>query len=234
MKLSALHHSNSPSALVAVVLGVLILTTQVPAAQPTAAQTCSSGRATVLAAGSADFADICAGVDAALAFLARHSVTPAEPISIEVIRSIPTEAGPTAAGCYMEQRKRVYVVPYTTFKKSRTWFGVPISRQIYRALAAHETAHAVGACNFKITNPTIQAKEYLAYVTMFSVMPADLRREALKKTKTEGFSTMDRFTPLLYGFDPMRFGAEAYRHFASAQSQTAIIQGVLSGALLQD
>lgn len=208
--------------------------TQVQAAQPVAVQTCPSGSATVYAAGSADFADICAGVDAALGFLARYSVSPTEPVSIEVTRSIPVEAGPTAAGCFIEQRRRIYVVPYSTFKGNRTWFGVPISRDIYRSLASHEAAHAVGACNFKVPNPTIQAKEYLAYVTMFSVMPTELRREALRKTKTEGFSTMDRFTPLLYGFNPMRFGAEAYRHFSSASDQTAIIQGVLGGTLLQD
>jgi hypothetical protein len=69
---------------------------------------------------------------------------------------------------------------------------------------------------------------------MFSVMPTQLRQQALRKVKTEGFSTLDRFTPLLYSFDPMRFGAEAYRHFAAATDQTAIIQGLLVGTVLQD
>jgi hypothetical protein len=166
--------------------------------------------------------------------LATHGVTATEPVALEVTTRIPQEAGPTAAGCYIEQRRKVYVVPYSTFRKSKSWFNVPIDRRLYRSLAAHETAHAVGACNFKVPNPTIQAKEYLAYVAMFSVMPAGLRSQALRRTKTQGFESLDRFTPLLYSFDPMRFGAEAYRHFDQAPDQTALIRDLLAGRVLQD
>ncbi len=108
------------------------------------------------------------------------------------------------------------------------------STACYRALATHEAAHAVGACNFTVPNPTIQAKEYLAYVTMFSVMPAELRSQALKNTRTQGLQSLDRFTPLLYSFDPMRFGAEAYRHFSATPEQTAIVRDLLAGKVLRD
>lgn len=195
---------------------------------------CAGQVATVSGASPADFSDICTGVAAALEFLSRYGVNPTEAVAINVSKDIPQEAGPTAAGCYIEQRRQVYVVPYSTFRKSKTWFGVSINRELYRALAAHEAAHAVAACNFKIPNPTIQAKEYLAYVTMFSAMPKELRSQALRKVKTEGFTTLDRFTPLLYSFDPMRFGAEAYRNFVASTDQTAIIQGLLDGTKLQD
>jgi hypothetical protein len=195
---------------------------------------CPGGAATVQGASATDLADICAGVGASLGFLAVHGVTPTEAVSIVVTPSIPKEAGPTAAGCYIEQRRTVYVVPYSSFRKSKSWFNVPVDRQLYRALAAHETAHAVGACNFKVPNPTIQAKEYLAYVAMFSVMPAALRSRALRSTKTEGFESLDRFTPLLYSFDPMRFGAEAYRHFSAVPDQTKVIRSLLAGEVLLD
>jgi hypothetical protein len=208
-------------------------------AQPAAvadadAATCPGGTATVLGASPADLSDVCAGVISTLGFLATHGVTPTEPIVLEVTTRIPQEAGPTAAGCYIEERRRVYLVPYSSFRKNRSWFNVPIDRRLYRALAAHEAAHAVGACSFRVPNPTIQAKEYLAYVTMFSVMPAELRAQALRSTKTQGFESLDRFTPLLYSFDPMRFGAEAYRHFAAVPDQTALIRDVLAGKVLRD
>jgi hypothetical protein len=206
-------------------------------AQPTTAaeiKTCAGGVATVSGASPADLSDVCTGAAAAIEFLSHYGVKPAEAVAIKVSTDIPQEAGPTAAGCYIEQRRQVYVVPYSTFRKSKTWFGVAINRELFRALATHEAAHAVGACNFKIPNPTIQAKEYLAYVAMFSAMPAELRSHALRKVKTEGFATLDRFTALLYSFDPMRFGAEAYRHFAASTDQTAIIQGLLAGTILQD
>ncbi len=198
------------------------------------AVTCPGVAATVLGANASDLSDVCGGAASTLAFLATHGVTPTEPVTFEVTKRIPGEAGPTAAGCYIEERRRVYLVPYTTFRKNKSWFNVPIDRRLYRALAAHEAAHAVGACNFKVPNPTIQAKEYLAYVAMFSVMPAELRIQALRSTKTQGFDSLDRFTPLLYSFDPMRFGAEAYRHFSKVSDQTALIRDLLAGRVLRD
>jgi hypothetical protein len=195
---------------------------------------CPHGGAVVVGADAADFADICSGAADSLEFLARHGVRPTEPVSIEVTRSIPEEAGPTAAGCYIEQKRRVFLVPYNAFVANETWFGVAIDRETYRTLAAHEAAHAVAACNFRIPRPTIQAKEYLAYVVMFSVMSTERRSQALRSTRTEGFTSLDRFTPLLYMFDPMRFGAEAYRHFTSVADQTALVQDVLAGKVLLD
>lgn len=195
---------------------------------------CPGEAAAVSGANDADLADICQGVADALTFLAKHGVRPTEPVSIEVTPAIPAEAGPTAAGCYIEQRRRVYLVPYGVFRQYKDWFGVGIDRAVYRSLAAHEAAHAVTACNFRIPNPTIQAKEYLAYVTMFSAMPAALRQRALHATPTEGFDSLDRFKPMLYLFDPMRFGAEAYRHFSTAADPSALIQSILSGQALTD
>ena len=193
---------------------------------------CPNADTTVAGAIDADFADICVGVARALKFLSHHEVHPIETVSVEVTRRIPPEAGPTAAGCYIERKRRVFVVPYSAFRRNKTWFGLAINREIYRSLAAHEAAHAVASCHFRVPKPTIQAQEYLAYVAMFASMPSDLRTRALRATPTEGFTSLDRFTPLLYMFDPMRFGAEAYRHFSSVADQTAFIQDVLAGKAL--
>lgn len=195
---------------------------------------CPGAIAAVVGANPSDLMNVCAGVAASLGFLANHGVNPTEPVSIEVTTRMPQEAGPTAAGCCIEKRRRVYILPYKEFRKNKTWFKLPINPGLYRALAAHEAAHAVGACNFKVPNPTIQAKEYLAYVTMLSVMPDELRIQVLRNTKTQGFESLDRFTPLLYSFDPMRFGAEACRHFSQIQDQTSHIHDVLSGKVLRD
>ncbi len=219
-------------------LSLLVLAgASVRAADDTAAspQVCPGETAMVTGAEAAsDLADICAGVQSALGFLAVHGLRPTEPVAIEVTARMPEEAGPTAAGCYIEQKRRVYLVPYAVFRRNKTWFGVTITREIYRTLAAHEAAHAVAACHFRVPRPTIQAKEYIAYVAMFSSMSAELRAQALRATPTEGFDSLDRFTPLLYMFDPMRFGAEAYRHFSGAAAPTALLQDILAGRALTD
>ncbi len=181
-----------------------------------------------------DFGDICQGVSSALAFFAVHGLSVAEGLSITVTRELPSEAGATAAGCFLEKQRKIYVVPFAEFRKNTSWFGVPIDRALYRSLATHEAAHAIASCNFSIPNPTIQAKEYVAYVAMFSSMPAALRQKALAGIPAERFDSFDRFTPLLYMFDPMRFGAGAYRHFSALPEPSSVIRAVLTGKALSD
>jgi hypothetical protein len=65
------------------------------------------------------------------------------------------------------------------------------------------------ACAFAIANPTIQAKEYLAYVAMLSTMPAALRARVLKAYQDAAFADDDRITGLYDMFDPMAFGVAA-------------------------
>jgi hypothetical protein len=203
-------------------------------AEASVTRPCPDGAAVVSGAGAQDFADICQGVASALSFFSTHGVPAPEPLTIEVTQRLPAEAGDTAAGCYLESQRTVYVVPYASFLTNKTWFGVKIDRAMYRALASHEAAHAVAACRFLIPHPTIQAKEYLAYVAMFSTMPPALRARALKGVPAETFSSFDRFTPMLYMFDPMRFGVSAYRHFSAEPNPTPVIRSVLSGQALTD
>jgi hypothetical protein len=65
-------------------------------------------------------------------------------------------------------------------------------------------------------------------------MPVSMREKALAGLRGEAFDSFDRFTPLLYMFDPMRFGAGAYRHFSSLTGPTSVVQAVLSGQALSD
>lgn len=206
-----------------------------PASAPAVAESpCPDSPARVAAAVAADRLDACAGAADAIAFFAGLGLAPTEPPSIEVTAAVPREAGPTAAGCFIEQRRRIYMLPYREFLKRRTWFGVRIDRRMYRSLAAHEAAHALAACHFAIPRPTIQAKEYIAYVAMFDAMDAGLRAAALRATPGSGFASEERITPLLYMFDPMRFGAEAYRHFLQPEVGLPFVKKVLAGEVLLD
>jgi hypothetical protein len=204
------------------------------ASEPASPQACPAAPVEVAAVDDQDRRDACAGAQASLAFLAKHGVQPTEPVVLEITRQLPPEAGPTAVGCFLEDRNRVFMLPYAEFRRQKTWFGVPIDRELYRALAAHETAHAVAACHFKVPRPTIQAKEYVAYVAMFASMAPELRRRALAAVPGEGFASAERATELLYMFDPMRFGAEAYRHYMKAGNGPAFLRAVLDGRELSE
>ena len=49
-----------------------------------------------------------------------------------------------------------------------------------------------------------------------------------------GFDSEARITPLLYLFDPMRFGAESYRHFRKEGNGEAFVRKILAGGALRD
>jgi len=104
---------------------------------------CPGSDVRVIAADTRDFRDACHGAQAAIAFFSAYGLQPTEPLVLEITPALPEEAGATAVGCYLEQGKRVFMLPYAEFSRQKRWFNLPISRDIYRALAAHEVAHAL-------------------------------------------------------------------------------------------
>ena len=59
-------------------------------------------------------------------------------------------------------------------------------------------------------------------------------REYSRHPPGPGFKNPDRLTALLYMFEPMRFGVEAYRHHLSADYGGSYLQKVLDGKALVD
>ena len=195
---------------------------------------CETRGVKVVASLAQDAADACRGAKDAMDFFnAEHLKTDIQ-VEIHVQDSLPPELSPNAAGCFIQADKKILMRPYASFRKNKTWFDVPIDRRLYRSLAAHEVGHALGSCNFAIPNPSIQAKEYVAYITMFATMDAALRARILKASHGPGFKNPDRLTALLYMFEPMRFGVEAYRHHLSADYGGSYLQKVLDGKALVD
>lgn len=208
----------------------------VAAAPPAPACVAAPVRIDARAAPAADAADACTGARAAIDFLARHGATTNEPIGIAIVDTLPDIVGATAAGCFVPSERRVYLLSYAAFRaKHKDWFGLPIDRHLYRSLAAHEVAHALMSCSRAgPPPPTIQATEYVAYVTMFATMDDARRRRALANLPGSGFADASRITPIVYLFDPMRFGAEAYRHYLRHADGAAFLRAVLAGAALAD
>lgn len=196
--------------------------------------TCAAPQVRVLGASPIELTDVCEGAGVALAFLRAKGLSVEAVLTIEVTRKLPDVVAPTAAGCFLAERNRVYLLTYGQFKKQRTWFGMPINRTLYRSLATHEAAHALAACNFAMTKPSIQATEYIAYVTMFSTMQPAVRVRALRSVPGTGFSHADRISAIAYLFDPVRFGAEAYRHFTSLPESDVFLKRIVAGEVLAE
>ncbi|HSD42208.1 MAG TPA: DUF6639 family protein [Burkholderiales bacterium] len=196
---------------------------------------CAAPRNTVaLSSSRQDALDACQGAQAAVAFLGSQGFQVGDRIKIEVVRTLPEGAGPAAAGCFVQSGTRVLVLTYDKFKARRTWFTVPVDRRLYQSVATHEVAHALASCNFRIPAPSIQAKEYIAFVAMFATMSDSHRRKILEAFPGEGFEDESRMSAIVYMFDPPRFGVEAYRHYLRPENGPAFLRAILSGSALVD
>jgi hypothetical protein len=203
--------------------------------QPAGAATaCAQAPVQVQAPDPADAATACEGAGDAVAFFRSLGLKVSEGLHIEVRRDLPEAVSRSAAGCFLEPGNRVLLVPYAAFRRHKDWFRVPVDRRMYRSLAAHEVAHALAACNFRVARPTIQAKEYVAYVAMLATMEAATRARILQAYPEPAFDSADRLTPLLHAFDPMRFGVQSYRHFAQPGNGAAFLAAVFAGTALTD
>jgi len=147
---------------------------------------------------------------------------------------LPAVVSPSAAGCYLESERRVLVLVYSEFRKFKTWFGIPIGRSSYRSLVSHEVAHLVAHHNFKISEPSIQAKEYIAYVSQFSTMESVLRKKVLSQFPCEAFEGDWQMATTIYMFDCMGFGVRAYQHFLKLGNGRDYLQAILNGKALTE
>jgi hypothetical protein len=180
----------------------------------------------------ADALIACEGARDAIGFLASQGLVVSIDITIELLDRLPTVVSPSAAGCYLESERRALTLVYSQFRKFNTWFGIPIDRSLYRSIVSHEVAHLVAGYNFRIPKPSIQAKEYIAYITQFSTMEPVLRELVLARFPIEGFEGDWQMKSTIYMLDCMYFGVRAYRHFLKPGNGCDYLHKVLTGKAL--
>lgn len=175
-----------------------------------------------------------AGADDATGFLGANGFDVSLDLSIDVVPSLPPAARASAAGCYLRVERRIVILTFSKFQSCETWFHVPIDAALYRSLVSHEVAHAIAAYNFKVVNPSIQADEYVAYVTMLATMAPALRERVLSQFPGHGFEDEQQMSSTIYLVDPMRFGVQAYRHFLRRANGREYLHAILTGKVLRE
>jgi hypothetical protein len=193
---------------------------------------CSALNVVVRSPDPADALIACEGARDAMGFLAVQGLDVTNDIAIELLTILPAVVSGSAAGCCLESEKRVLILVYSEFKKFKTWFGIQIDAGLYRTLVSHEVAHVVAACNFKIPAPSIQAKEYIAYITQFSIMEPLQRERVLSQYPCEAFEGDWEMNTTIYMFDCMGFGVRAYRHFLKLSNGHDYLHAILNGKAL--
>jgi hypothetical protein len=193
---------------------------------------CSAHNVVVRSPGLADALIACEGARDAIGFLAVQGLDVTGDIAIELLTRLPAVVTGSAAGCCLEFEHRALILVYSEFKKFKTWFGIPIDAGLYRSLVSHEVAHVVAACNFKIPAPSIQAKEYIAYVTQLETMEPALRKQIMSNFKCKAFKGDWQMSSTIYMFDCMDFGVRAYLHFQNLANRREYLQSILNGKAL--
>lgn len=187
----------------------------------------------VQATDAVDAADACRGADRAAAFLVDHGMAVPPGLRVELVDSLPSDLRADAAGCYLRGPGRTMVLVYAAFAPRRTWYGVPVDRRLYSAVVAHEMAHAIVACAPGAAVLAGPAHEYVAYVAMFAAMDPDLREQALAAYPGDGFRDSTQINPFVYGFDPMMFGAQAWRHFRKQPDPKQFLRDMAEGRVVE-
>lgn len=195
---------------------------------------CGSQKTTIVAADGSDVALACEGAAAAISFLKAQGLDVDTEINIEIVPTVTEDGTCEAAGYFYASEGKILVLNYTEFRKFEQWLRVPISDSIYKGLVAHEVAHLIAMHNFEVPKPTIQAQEYVAYVTTLATLEPDLRELIFLQFTGDGYETEQQMNTTVYLCNPMRFGVEAYRHFVKKGSKENYFNAILAGRALAD
>jgi hypothetical protein len=178
---------------------------------------------------------VCDGAEAAVKFLRDAGFGVGEPITIEIVDRLPNEVVGHAVACYVDPEHRVYLLPPSRTGGLGRASVSSVDQFPYGSRVAHEVAHAIAAMNFDVSRPTMQAHEYIAYVTMFATMSTEVRSQVLGMLPGRGFETADQINATLFLLAPTWFGAEAFRHYRSlGDDGPGFLQRILKGQVLQN
>lgn len=191
-------------------------------------------RVTVLAPAPDDVDTACDGAHRALAFLARLGLDGPETVTVEIVPAMPGELAGKALGCYVPATKRILILSYAAFEAGGGWFRMPASRELYRAVAAHEVGHAVVGCQSEPRPLPVAAHEYVAYVVLFATMDPPLRAAILARFPGTGFRTSGQISDVAHVVNPNQFGVDAWRHFQRVADRERWLKRVIAGEVVPE
>ena len=110
---------------------------------------------------------------------------------------------------------------------------MPVDHELYRAVAAHEMAHAVVGCHASPPSLPVAAHEYVAYVALFATMEPRLRARLLARFSGTGFSSTLEINDMNHFANPNQFGVDAWRDYLRRQDRDAWLREVIAGRVVE-
>ena len=181
-----------------------------------------------------DAETVCEGVERALQFLARAGLASPPATTVELVQQLPPELGDRALGCYLRNEGKIQLLTYRQFEGGGEWFKMQRDRELYRALAAHEMAHAVVGCHSEPRKLPVPAHEYVAYVVMFATLEPELRDRMLARFPGRGFGSTLQINAINHLANPSQFGVDAWRDYLRRPAREAWLRDIIAGHVVQE
>ena len=176
---------------------------------------------------------VCEGIRRALSFLGGIGLAAPPQLRVDVGGPLPGGLDGRAVGCYIRETRRIHLIDWAEFEALGEWLRTPVDAELYRAAAAHETAHAMVACSAEPAMLPLAAHEYVAYVTMFATMTPEVRARVLARFPGTGFRSTLQINAAVYLVDPLQFAADAWRDYLGRRDRGAWLRDLVAGRIVQ-
>lgn len=223
---------------------ILMLVLAMDARSYAASLTCQNDRLSVNYEDPQDARSACLGAGDAMLFLAGFGLRLDRSLTIDIVARIDNQDIGEMYACFNRSNFRITILAYDAcdgfrgdgfrgdgFQNSRKLFGIPMTRDLYRSIIAHEVAHAIAAVNFGYDDPNWPVQEYIAYVTQIATLPVPLREQVLAANPGDGFANIMQINSMILMLKPAHFAAESYRHFQRPENGRLFLADLISGKI---
>ncbi|MEH6648518.1 MAG: DUF6639 family protein [Motiliproteus sp.] len=178
---------------------------------------------------SAQVAQICTAVTAALAFLEPLGLDQRRLIRIDVVERPLMEKQQPLYGSYDATQDLVRVMSYTAIERQSLnprIYDQPFDRWQYTGVVAHEVAHAIVAQHAPGLNRT--AQEYLAHATQLAVQPIERRSIIIERADVDPWQLDDVISDIYMAMALTQFAVKCYQHLSTHPQPQELVQMLLN------
>jgi len=197
---------------------------------------CAGTKLNLLTPEAGESADVCAGARFAETFLGACGIAPKKGYDVRVSSVVESTSGSRLYGKFVPSQNLVTLVTLAASRtlvasirdddKMRVYKLVP-ARDLYRAFAAHEIAHAITVQHLTV-QPSVALYEYIGAVVQIAALPEDIRTAYLQPFDGQAATAETAFNDVLALMEPALFGASAYLHFNAPGNGCAFLKRLLT------
>lgn len=202
-----------------------------PGAVHAAAQACGDQLAEVEYHDAVAIAEVCAGVTAAVEFLAGYGLRQQIPLLIVLVDHPITHREQITYGTYTRPRDVIEITSQAALARldpPPRMFGQLLTGPMYRALVAHEVAHALAQQNSEVPQLGVVSQEYLGFATLIGTLPELPRLEVIGTAGVGAWEPGDTISEIYLELGPHNFAVKSYLHLTGHDDPQGFIASLLA------